>query len=83
MPSFLVTIISIIVLIILFIVIGSMLYRKVGPNEVLIVTGGLLKGKNIQENADLGTHMKVVKGGGGSLCDPGDPTGQCLFIGYL
>ncbi|GKS81100.1 flotillin [Ligilactobacillus pabuli] len=64
MPSFLVTIISIIVLIILFIVIGSMLYRKVGPNEVLIVTGGLLKGKNIQENADLGTHMKVVKGGG-------------------
>lgn len=64
MSSFLITIITVVVLILVFLVVGSMLYRKVGPNEVLIVTGGMLRGKNIEENEDLGTHMKVVKGGG-------------------
>lgn len=58
------TIIGIIVVLILIFVVGSMLYRKVGPNEVLIVTGGLLSGKYVQEDPELGTHMKVVKGGG-------------------
>lgn len=39
-------------------------YKKVGPNEVLIVTGGMLHGPYVQENESTHTKVKVVKGGG-------------------
>ena len=32
-------------------------YKKVGPNEVLIVTGGMLHGPYVQENKDTHTRM--------------------------
>ena len=39
-------------------------YRKVGPNEVLIITGGLLKGPYLTIVPETNTRVKVVKGGG-------------------
>lgn len=39
-------------------------YKKVVPNEVLLVTGALLTGPYVQENKDTNTRIKVVKGGG-------------------
>lgn len=39
-------------------------YKKVAPNEVLLVTGALLTGPYVQENKDTNTRIKVVKGGG-------------------
>lgn len=47
-------------------VIGGLVscYRKVGPNEVLIITGGLLKGPYLTIVPETNTRVKVVKGGG-------------------
>lgn len=39
-------------------------YRKSGPNEVLIITGGFLHGPFVQENPETHSKVKVVKGGG-------------------
>ncbi|KRL84415.1 inner membrane protein yqik [Ligilactobacillus equi DSM 15833 = JCM 10991] len=55
-------IIVVIVLIVLSIPISA--YKKVAPNEVLIVTGGWLSGPYVQENEETHTKVKVIKGGG-------------------
>lgn len=39
-------------------------YRKVGPNQVLIITGGMLKGPYLTTVPETSTRVKVVKGGG-------------------
>lgn len=39
-------------------------YKKVAPNEVLIVTGGFLAGPYVQTNPQTHTKVKVVTGGG-------------------
>lgn len=39
-------------------------YKKVGPNEVLVVTGGWLKGPYVQESSKTHTKVKIIKGGG-------------------
>ena len=43
---------------------GVSSYRKVGPNEVLVITGGFLKGPFVQENPETHSKVKIVKGGG-------------------
>lgn len=55
-----------IVVIAILIILGliSHYYVKVGPNEVLIVTGGCLNGPYVEENASTHTRVKVIKGGG-------------------
>lgn len=39
-------------------------YKKSQPNEVIIVTGGMMSGPYVQENKQTHTKVKVVKGGG-------------------
>lgn len=51
-----------IILILLFVLISS--YKKVGPNEVLIITGGFLHGPFVMSNEKTHTRVKVIKGGG-------------------
>lgn len=57
---------NIIIVALVIVVLAGLLssYKKVGPNEVLIVTGGMLHGPYVQENKDTHTRVKVVKGGG-------------------
>lgn len=55
-------ILMVVILLLLIVLLSS--YKKVGPNEVLIVTGGMLHGPYVQENKDTHTRVKVVKGGG-------------------
>ena len=59
---FTISIVVIAILIILGLI--SHYYVKVGPNEVLIVTGGCLNGPYVEENASTHTRVKVIKGGG-------------------
>lgn len=54
----------ILVLVILCITFLAQCYKKVGPNEVLIITGGMLTGPYVQENKETSTRVKVIKGGG-------------------
>ena len=56
--------ISIICVIIALIALLGMCYRKVGPNQVLIITGGLLNGPYLVNVPETNTKVKVVKGGG-------------------
>lgn len=56
--------ISIICVIVAFIALLGMCYRKVGPNQVLIITGGLLNGPYLVNVPETNTKVKVVKGGG-------------------
>ena len=59
--------ISKIVIVVLVLLVLSMIasrYRKVGPNQVLIITGGLLKGPYLTVVPETSTRVKVVKGGG-------------------
>lgn len=55
-------IIAAVVVILLLLLAGC--YKKVGPNKVLIVTGGWLHGPYVQSNPETGTRVKVIKGGG-------------------
>lgn len=57
---------NIIIVALVIVILAGLLssYKKVGPNEVLIVTGGMLHGPYVQENKDTHTRVKVVKGGG-------------------
>lgn len=59
-------ILDIVIGVVVVLVLGTLItsYRKVGPNEVLIVTGGMLHGPYVQENKQTHTKVKVVKGGG-------------------
>lgn len=50
------------IILILLVLIAS--YKKVGPNEVLIVTGGCLSGPYVQKDPETHTKVKVIKGGG-------------------
>ncbi|GKT02471.1 flotillin family protein [Furfurilactobacillus entadae] len=52
------------ILIILIIVILLISYRKAGPNEVLVITGGALRGPFVQGNEITHSRVKIVKGGG-------------------
>lgn len=52
------------VLVILLIVFLASRYYKVGPNQVLIITGGMLKGPYLTVVPETSTRVKVVKGGG-------------------
>lgn len=54
--------IAAIILVLLFVLISS--YKKVGPNEVLIITGGFLHGPFVMSNEKTHTRVKVIKGGG-------------------
>ena len=54
----------ILVLVVLMIAVLAGCYKKVGPNEVLIITGGMLTGPYVQENKETSTRVKVIKGGG-------------------
>lgn len=54
----------ILVLVVLLIAFLAGCYKKVGPNEVLIITGGMLTGPYVQENKETSTRVKVIKGGG-------------------
>lgn len=56
--------ISIICVIVALIALLGMCYRKVGPNQVLIITGGLLNGPYLVNVPETNTKVKVVKGGG-------------------
>ena len=59
--------ISKIIIVVLVLLVLSMIasrYRKVGPNQVLIITGGLLKGPYLTVVPETSTRVKVVKGGG-------------------
>lgn len=56
--------ISVICVIIALIALLGMCYRKVGPNQVLIITGGLLNGPYLVNVPETNTKVKVVKGGG-------------------
>lgn len=56
--------ISIICAIIVLIALLGICYRKVGPNQVLIITGGLLNGPYLVNVPETNTKVKVVKGGG-------------------
>lgn len=56
--------IIIVVLVLLVISMIASRYRKVGPNQVLIITGGLLKGPYLTVVPETSTRVKVVKGGG-------------------
>lgn len=58
-----ITAIVIVVVLVLLSALASC-YKKVGPNKVLIVTGGWLHGPYVQENKETGTRVKVIKGGG-------------------
>jgi flotillin len=51
-------------LIVILAVIIITAYKKVAPNEVLIVTGGFLAGPYVQTNPQTHTKVKVVTGGG-------------------
>ncbi|EDP6423538.1 flotillin family protein [Campylobacter jejuni] len=51
-----------VILILLLVLISS--YKKVAPNEVLIVTGACLSGPYVQVIEETNTRVKVVKGGG-------------------
>lgn len=57
---------NIIIIAIVLIILGAIAgrYRKVGPNQVLIITGGLLKGPYLTVVPETSTRVKVVKGGG-------------------
>lgn len=56
--------ILLVILGIVILVVALNSYKKVAPNEVLLVTGALLSGPYVQENKDTNTKIKVVKGGG-------------------
>lgn len=56
--------VSIICVIVALIALLGMCYRKVGPNQVLIITGGLLNGPYLVNVPETNTKVKVVKGGG-------------------
>ena len=56
--------ISIICVIVALIALLGMCYRKVGQNQVLIITGGLLNGPYLVNVPETNTKVKVVKGGG-------------------
>lgn len=56
--------ISIICVVVALIALLGMCYRKVGPNQVLIITGGLLNGPYLVNVPETNTKVKVVKGGG-------------------
>lgn len=55
-------IIAVIVILIVAFIAGR--YRKVGPNQALIITGGMLKGPYLTTVPETSTRVKVVKGGG-------------------
>lgn len=55
-------IIGVVVVLLILIIAGR--YRKVGPNQVLIITGGMLKGPYLTIVPETSTRVKVVKGGG-------------------
>lgn len=59
-------IIPILIVAIVLIILGTLVasYKKVAPNEVLIVTGAYLKGPYVQESEETHTKVKVIKGGG-------------------
>lgn len=52
------------ILVIACIIVAITSYKKVGPNEVLIVTGGFLHGPYVETNEKTHTKVKVIKGGG-------------------
>lgn len=51
------------IIVVLLIVLASC-YKKVGPNEVLVVTGGWLTGPYVQKSEKTHTKVKIIKGGG-------------------
>lgn len=57
------TLIAIVAILIVIVAIAGC-YRKVGPNQVLIITGGMLKGPYLTIVPETSTRVKVVKGGG-------------------
>lgn len=59
-----ITIATIIIVVLLIIALIAGRYRKTGPNQALIITGGLLKGPYLTTVPETSTRVKVVKGGG-------------------
>lgn len=57
---------KIIIAVIIVLIVTAKCYQKASPNEVLIITGGLLgkKGPYLIEDPETHTKVKVVKGGG-------------------